>query len=446
MVHTQAKAVSLRKPAGRRIALNLWLALVAVAIPAGACADVLLGTNGERFVGTVIEETTDTVVFESELSGRLTLPRVRILDLQRSSPAEVTQAMKPSVSPADTPVTQTPDYLEWQPPGIGQDGADWVQLKSGEWLRGEIRYIQNKEVEFDSDELEELTLKLKDVRKVYSAHAMFAQFAGREPVLGKIEINKELVSVLGAEPISLPRDELTGITPDGGKTGVRNWSGKFNLGAKLQSGNTRQTTLNTSAELARRTPDTTLLIDYLGNKGTANGESVVDNQRINTTYDMRLDRHWFARAVQFEYYRDPLANIAYRLTGGVGVGYYIYDRDDLEWTVAAGPSYQYTKFSNVEPGASDTTGTPAAVLQSRYKIDFTKRLSFIQTLESTFTDPESGRYSHHAVTTLEYEIKRHLNLDISFIWDYLANPQPKSDGVIPYKSDFYTTVSLGLRF
>ena len=35
---------------------------------------------------------------------------------------------------------------------MGVDGADWIQLKSGEWLRGRLRYIQQRQVEFDSDE------------------------------------------------------------------------------------------------------------------------------------------------------------------------------------------------------------------------------------------------------------------------------------------------------
>ena len=43
---------------------------------------------------------------------------------------------------------------EWRPPPpTGNDGFDWIQLKSGEWLRGRLKYIQNRKVEFVSDEL-----------------------------------------------------------------------------------------------------------------------------------------------------------------------------------------------------------------------------------------------------------------------------------------------------
>jgi hypothetical protein len=152
------------------------------------------------------------------------------------------------------------------------------------------------------------------------------------------------------------------------------------------------------------------------------------------------------RPLQFEYYNDPLANIDYRLTGGVGGGYYIFDQTGLEWKVSAGPSIQYTKFSNVESNQNETASTPAGVLNSYFKTDITSRLTFIQLYQGTFTKEEAGQYTHHTLTTLEFEIKRHLNLDVSLVWDYLQMPQPKSDGTIPQKSDTYLTVGLGVRF
>ncbi|HEX3857192.1 MAG TPA: DUF481 domain-containing protein [Verrucomicrobiae bacterium] len=410
--------------------------------PLAVRGDVLTGTNGERFVGTLLKETSNNVVFDSELGGRLTFSRSKIHDLQRTPIVAATNTAVAAVVVTNAPT----NAISWTPPGVGHDGSDWVQLKSGEWLKGDLKYIQNKEVEFDSDELDQQTLKLKDVSKVYTAHRVFTQFEDRQPVYGMVVISNELVMVSGPEPLALHRDLLMGITPSGGRTGIRNWSGNFNLGLSLQSGNNQQTTLSTSAELARRTPNTTLLLDYLGNYSQVNNVQSANNERVNLTYDIRINHDWFVRPIQLEYYQDTLANISYRLTGGVGAGYYIFDRTGLEWTLSAGPSYQYTRFETVEPGQSDSATTPAAVLNSNFKADITRRLTFIQSWQSTFTDREAGQYSHHSVSTLEFEIKRHLNLDVSFIWDYLQNPQTRSDGNVPQKSDLYLTVGLGVRF
>jgi hypothetical protein len=427
---------------------GLWLALIFAAFALPARADVLISTNGERFVGTIIEETTNLVVFQSDLSGRLTLYPSEIRKLERTVAEEtnIVSTPAPVVVVTNRPRRTAATNLNWVPPVVGHDGADWVQLKSGEWLRGELKYVQNKEVLFDSDELDEQTLKLKDVRQLYPTHRMYTQFEDQNPVYGNVMISNGVVMVSGPEAVSEPRELLTGITPGGGKMGRRNWMGKASAGVSMQSGNNSQTTVNTSAELARRTPSTTLLLDYLGNYSQANGVENANNNRANLTYDIRFNRTWFIRPVQFEYYMDPLANISYRLTDGVGAGCYIFDRDDLEWLVSAGPGYEFTRFQTVEPGQDNTSSTPAVVLQSSFDYDLTRRLTFIQTMQCTFTKPEAGKYTHHAVTTLEFEIKRHLNLDVSFVWDYLENPQARSDGSTPLKSDRYLTIGFGFRF
>jgi hypothetical protein len=446
---TRGKKLSRRRPLARwcKHAVALLWVLPVFLSPTPALADVLIGSNGERFVGTVKAETSTNVVFDSELGGRLTFPRAKVREIQRTPAAETGNATMPPVISTNTVTAQlSSNPPSWKPPGVGHDGADWIQLKSGEWLRGDLKYIQNKDVEFDSDELDLQTFDLSDVRSIYTAHRVFTRFEEGEALYGRVIISNKVVMVNAEPPVNKPVDELMGITPSGGRTGIRNWSGNAMVGVSLQSGNTHQTTVTSSAELARRTPTTTLLLDYLGNYSQVDDVQSVNNDRFNATYDIRLTHDWFVRPVQAEAYHDPLANISYRLTGGVGGGYYIFDRTGLEWTVAAGPSYQYTRFETVEPGQARTATTPAGVLSSKFKADITDRLTFIQSWQSTFTSKESGQYTHHAVSTLEFEIKRHLNLDVSFIWDYLQNPQQKSDGTFPQKSDTYLTVGFGVRF
>ena len=432
--------------ANRLHIFNVWLAALA-SFAVAARADVLISTNGERFVGTILAETTNTVVFESELGGRLTLVPAQIRKLERTAALETNVApvpARPVIRAATHPASTN---LSWTPPGIGHDGADWIQLKSGEWLRGELKYIQHNDVEFDSDELEEQSLKLKDIRQVYTAHGMLAQVEGQEPVYGTVVVSNDVVTVRGPETtVNLAREELMGITPGSSNTRIKYWSGNVQVGISLQSGNNSQKTINTSAELARRTPTTTLQLDYLGNYSQVDHVKNANNNRGNLAYDVRLNRAWFVRPLDFECYHDPLINIAYRLTGGVGAGYYIFDRPGLEWRVAAGPGFQYTRFDTVESGAAESASTAAGTLQSYFEYDLTRRLTLKQSLQSTFTEREAGLYTHHAVSTLEFEIKHHLNLDVSFIWDYLQRPQRRSDGEIPERSDYYLTVGLGVRF
>src|SRR5271154_2470798 len=110
----------------RRTWRLLWRSLLAAALPLFAHGDVLVGTNGERFVGTVIEETATNVVFESELAGRLVFPQSKIRDLLRATASEETNLPVASVIVTNLPTNS----ISWKPPGVGHDGADWVQLKS----------------------------------------------------------------------------------------------------------------------------------------------------------------------------------------------------------------------------------------------------------------------------------------------------------------------------
>jgi hypothetical protein len=185
-------------------ALTLALALCAV-VPV-AQADVLIGTNGDRFTGKVVEETADSVVFDSELGGKLTIPRTRIRELQRLPPPTppitdhrlmVTNNTSTPSTPNPEPSTLTPQAstnLMWLPPAVGHDTADWIQLKSGEWLRGRLYYIQDRKVEFDSDKLKQLSFDLKDVRQVYPARPLFTKFDGRDQIFGTVVVSNDVVA------------------------------------------------------------------------------------------------------------------------------------------------------------------------------------------------------------------------------------------------------------
>ena len=404
-------------------------------ILAAAQADVLLGVNGERFVGIVIEETADQVIFESDLGGRLTVPRAKVKEIQRL----------PVVTPPDD--SQATTNATWKPPGVGRDGYDWLGLDTDEWLKGRLRFLQDKKIEFESDHLEDLTIDLKDVRSIYSGQPMFSQFyTQKEPVFGTVAVEQNAVTVTDkGKVITDMRDNLSGITP-GGAREINFWSGKLTLGLNLQEGNSQQTSMNVSGQLARRTPSTEFIVDYLANYSEVDGRQNADNHRINSSFDIRLNRYLFVRAVQFEYYRDPLANIEQRGTVGVGLGYYILDQSGLKWLVSGGPGYQITQYATSTTNENSRAETPAGVAQSYFKVDLTRRLKFIQSFQGIFTERESGLYNHHAVSTLEVELKHFLNLDVSFVWDYQLYPKTESDGVIPKNSDFRINLGLGVKF
>jgi hypothetical protein len=62
------------------------------------------------------------------------------------------------------------------------------------------------------------------------------------------------------------------------------------------------------------------------------------------------------------------------------------------------------------------------------------------------TSREVGETTHHGVLTLEFEVSRLLDLDVSFLWDRVSVPKPQEDGTVPKPDDFRLILTLGLDF
>jgi hypothetical protein len=457
-------------------ALQIFLVLPArfllaffLACASGVLADTITLRTGERLVGKVVSEKQKKVVFESQGLGRVEIPREGIERIQREevpakpSPPPPPQpfappppaAVKPAVAaPAATNApaaaatsTNTPAKRRWfWLPKLLPDEAssDWIQLKSGEWLRGRLYGMQNRTVEFESDELDELTFDWKDVHQVQLPHALVS-YGERRTAAGALRVDRQTVTITGAEPLSFPREELIGIAP-GQMREMDYWSGKLNLGLNISAGNTEQADFVTTARLERRTPNTHLKVDYTGNFSESEGVKSVENQRLNGAFSIFLTRRLFLASPLVEYYRDPFQNIGRQVTLGGGAGYYFIDRPKVEWLVLGGPAYQHTRFDTVVAGEDQDSSTPAFFLQSSFDIDLTKRIDLELGYQAIVTSEEAGRVTHHSTVTLEIDLTRRLDLDVSFIWDRTENPQADGNGDVPKQNDLRLNLSLGVKF
>ena len=112
---------------------------VGLAMFATAClADTVVLTSGEILVGTVVSESDATVVFDSSGLGKVSVPRDRILRIEKGAVASTaTPGAQEMVAPAVPPgeeVAQTaaplppPKKIRVRPftqPGEGEDQLQW---------------------------------------------------------------------------------------------------------------------------------------------------------------------------------------------------------------------------------------------------------------------------------------------------------------------------------
>ncbi len=333
----------------------------------------------------------------------------------------------------------------WQPPPPMPDDFDWIQLTSGEWLKGEIIAMYDESLEFDSDELDELTLDWGDIKEVRSAGTMQIGFEDDIVATGQLFVEGDTVRVMGDEDQTYSRSDLLTITAGAPKE-INYWSGKLTLGANIREGNTEQTELSSKANFKRRTPRDRIDFDYLGNFNRTFGEVAADNQRVTVGWDRYFSKRFFWTPVSGEYYRDPFQNIGSRWTLGMGVGYTLIDTSRIDWELTGTLGYQTTRFDNVLEDESDSADTPALRIGTVYDLELTKDIDFIFDYSFFIVNEESGTYTHHLLTGLEFELTSLLDFDVTVVWDRIQDPRQSSDGTFPEQDDYRLTFGLGFDF
>jgi len=342
---------------------------------------------------------------------------------------------EPDRKPTDLPP------LNWIPP---DDKFDWVQLKSGEWLKGRIKAMQDQKLEFESDELNDQSFDWADVRQLRSPKYLDVLFDDGTAAHGPVTITPDLVKVQNEETEAYPRALLFSMTPGGSRRNY--WSGKASVGLTLRAGNTEQVEYSAQARLQRRTAGTRLSLDYIGNVSSLDNVESANNHRVNSEFDLWLSRRLYLVVPYLEYYRDPFQNLDSRITGGVGVGYDILYTPTVEWNVTTGPGYQVVRFDSAQPGEPIEKSNGALTFGSKLDWDITRRLEFILEYRGQYTSKEVGETTHHAVATFSVDVTKQLDLDVSLTWDRISNPKIGADGIEPKPDDLRLIVGLGLDF
>ena len=342
------------------------------------------------------------------------------------------------------------EYLEetfrWETSTPTAIDFDWVQLVSGEWLKGEIKGLYKDSLEFDSDKLDLLTLDWEDVKYIETHIPGSAYIESHGTVYGYFEINQNKIIVTNGDEVrEYDRSKLVSFIT-GGEEERDYLSAKLTFGLNIRSGNTDQIDYNAKVNIKRQTSFSSLTLDYVVNISNTQDVETINNHRVTANVDRFISRHFFWRPVFGEYYRDPFSNIDSRVTVGTGVGYTAINtsRTDLDFT--GGPGYQYTRFESVQEGENIEETTPALVVTTNYEIEITKKIDFLFNYNITWVNSASGGYTHHMVTTFENEITGSFDLDISFIWDHISQPTAADDGTFPLPDDYRITIGIGYEY
>jgi len=342
---------------------------------------------------------------------------------------------------------------------------DWMELQSGEWLKGEFKSMYSGEVEFDSDEFDLVKFDLEDVRQIITKGYATINLNRKLPSLteiyngsrrdkderiipGKLKYanNQFSVTLSDGSTRVLHENEIASIA-SGEPKESNYWSASIFFGLDVISGNSEQITMTAKANLQRRTAATRFIADYLGTYTQIDGnKTTTDNTRISGSFDVYQSSYLYLRAIAYGYLRDPFQNIADRHTVGVGIGYDIIYTPKTDWSVTLGPGYQHTNFYAIDVNESKTADTSLFFLDTKFDTELTNDIDLIINYNMAIVNEASGSYIHHAEISFETELIKDLDFDISLFWDRTQDPVAFSDETTPEKNDFKTLIAIGYTY
>lgn len=332
------------------------------------------------------------------------------------------------------------------PPEPCSDDFDWIRFTNGEWLKGEIKELQDDRLLFESDQLGDLSLDLDDIYAIHSPKTNIVMLKDRTLVQGTVNVEGDRLTATTAETKrTFTRDEVRSVIT--GKPSERNfWSGSVGLGVSLRRGNVDQTDISGTFRLQRRDPGTRLALTYDGAYSIVNEERTANNHKADASYDVYVTERLYLRPAAISYFRDEFQNIDYRIIPGAGFGYQIIDDADLSWTAGAGFGWQFERFIEAPPGRPQQSDSSALTANTGLEWDATAKTDVGLTFDITIpTDAFSGWNARTTVYT-EIDLWSDFDLDVRLIWDRNNSPTPDSRGVLPKKDDVRLFVGVNLDF
>jgi putative salt-induced outer membrane protein YdiY len=334
----------------------------------------------------------------------------------------------------------------WRPPEPSPTSKDWIKLTSGEWLRGEITRFNDETLEFDSEELDELTIDWGDIAELRSPRILTYRFTGERQLTGTASMKDGVIKIMADDAVvELPRNALLKVI-EGEPTEWNYWSLKASLGVVARSGNTDQSDLNAVMLIRREATSTRFDINYNGNFSELDGEQNTNNHRGNAKLDWLITKGFFATLASVELYQDKFQNINLQTTLGAGVGQFIFRRNTIDWYVGLGAGYQVTRYISVEEGTDPEESTATVIPSTSLEWDITGDIDFDVDYSARIGVPDTRNTFHHFFVLFSIEIWGAFDFDVSLTWDRTESPRPTEDGRIPERNDFRTAFGFGLDF
>ncbi len=334
----------------------------------------------------------------------------------------------------------------WETFAPPADEFDWIQLTSNEWLKGDIKVFFEYVLEFDSDHFGVIDIDFDDIKRLRSYRYQAIRIDDDDPIVGRVDLTEtQVIVTVDQQKQVFDRSRMVAIT-DPVEREIDKWSGDVTLGVNIRSGNTDLVESSLLAHAERRTLTSRVILDYIGNINETERVEVANNHRFNGSYDLLSTRSFFWRPISGQYYRDKFQNIDHQATIETGLGFNAIDNARTELLFAGGIGVNFLRNNSVAAGKDSTNQSPAVSFTMDFETELTSWMDYVFSFQGRVVDQQSGTYQQHLLTRLSTDLIGNFDLDVSFVWDRIEDPQPRADGSIPEQDDYRLIIGLGYEF
>ncbi|HEY7090576.1 MAG TPA: DUF481 domain-containing protein [Tepidisphaeraceae bacterium] len=318
--------------------------------------------------------------------------------------------------------------------------ADQIVFKNGDKITGKIETMDGGKMKITSAVAGEIIVDMKDVATFSTDAPIEIKTAEGKKINEPVTATTEPDQVKTASGEVVPLPGVSKINPPPEK-----WTGNVLVNGSIARGNTDTDDLGISAlAVLRRDNDVdndrfTLSGGYnFGRQripGTGDKVTSTDNWNALGKYDKFLTDKIYVYGL-FKVEHDRIADLNYRLSPGVGVGYQWYERDDFHLSTEAGISYVYEDF--ISDGTNEHLAGRLAYHIDRKMNDTVTLFSNGEWLPA-FEDPSD--YNLTADAGIRADITKVLFSEFKVEWKRDSSPAPGAE-----KNDLRYILGIGWKF
>ena len=308
--------------------------------------------------------------------------------------------------------------------------ADQVVLSNGDTITGTIVKKDGDKLTIKSQFLGEVSMPWSAVKSIRSDAELTVVLPSGEAVKGKIATTGDQLQVAApGAPKTAPLAGVAAVRDDAEQRHFERmlhpgilelWSGFFDIGFAMASGNSRSQLLSTAFNANRisRTDKITTYFNQVNTKSRVNNvtSTTASSLRGGWKYNRTISGRMFATGFN-DYEHDRFQNLDLRFVAGGGLGMNVVKKENTQLDADAGINYQRENFMN-----STHRNSAEANFGNNLNYRFSKAVTLTQAFRVFANLTNTGEYRMNFDLGTNTVLKRWLGWHVTASDRFISNP------------------------